>query len=155
LLLFDAFERGRVWGNDGARGTGLVRLPPCENGSPKLCEGRMQRGEGAVHGNCAAIATATSSHSLDAQNDPSRHPCILALIQKSHRKVTSQSHEHRKHRRNKKEYHYMDCEPPSSPSQHRWSNETPRALYDGTNVLGTCHTSRSPGYPQQADMDNF
>jgi hypothetical protein len=33
----------------------------------------------------------------------------------------------------------------SSPSQHRWSKETPRALYDGTNVLGTCHTSRSPG----------
>jgi hypothetical protein len=68
-----------------------------------------------------------------------------ALLQKSRRKVTSQSHERRKHWRNKKEYHYMDCEPLSSPSQYRWSKETPRALYDGTNVLRTCHTSRSPG----------
>jgi hypothetical protein len=151
LLRLREASVGERW----ARGTGLVRRPPCANGSPKLCEGRLRRRGGAVHGDCAAIATATSSLSLCAQNDPSHRRRIRALTRKSRRKVTSQSHERRKHRRNEKKYHYMDCEPLSSPSQHRWSNETPRALYDGTNVLGTCHTSRSPGYPQQADMGNF
>jgi hypothetical protein len=58
---------------------------------------RLRRDTQAIHCSRKTIAASTSSR---------------ALLQKSRRKVTSQSHERRKHWRNKKEYHYMDCESP-------------------------------------------
>jgi hypothetical protein len=105
----------------------------------------MRRRGRAVQLLATAIATRHPSHSLFAQNDPP-HLRLVAPFFKSHvarsrRKVTSVANTGA----TRKSTIIWTARALSSPSQHRWSKETPRALYDGTNVLGTCHTSRSPG----------